>query len=110
MHKLLIGITATAVLLASPAVATDGSFYKIDGLFSNTPTELISGLAYGAVDKLIQYDAEDDCFREMWIFGQKFVSFSRLNRVRSNLDNYLSFPLQVILAGKQAVQSVTTCI
>ncbi len=110
LQKLLISAVVACTLLVTPTQATGGSFYTIDGVFQNDVTKLVSGIAYGTVHNLIKMEADDDCFREMWMFGQKFVSLSRFNRVRTDMDYYFNFPLAMVLLIQQGYTSISTCI
>ena len=105
----LVAVLAAALMVPS-AQAADGSIYKIDNLFYNDATYLASGLAVGLVDRLIFFDSADTCFQSMWRLGQKASALSKMSKVRSDLDNYVVLPLNLILTGVTGFQAVYHCI
>ena len=106
-------LAVSLVLLTSaPAAvsATGGSLYQIQNLFYNTPTEIVSGLAYGTITQLVSREQQQDCFTRMFDFGDKFSDIARMNtKVRGPMDNFVTFPMKAAFIILSAYEAVTTC-
>ena len=96
--------------IALASATSQPSLWAIPNVFDNGVSEFASGFAFGGMSRLMSFEANKNCFTSIFSVTEQIIGLTRLEKVRTAVDNFVAFPIKVVLLILGSYKTFNTCM